>query len=141
MRKTIATVEADLAGCRELLHAARADYSIATAKLDAERKQSADALIKVAQQLSAKDKDVAALKSELFQAHQTIAVQKGYIARTLEDDNMRELGPVDVQPAPSNYPTGPQSRRGGVGFGSFEPDTYRNGASYGSDKPKPWHDR
>jgi len=134
-----AGLEVELSGVRHQMTVWRENAEKANADLKAVRAESAEALLKMGRQAAVRDQDIAALKAELFRAHQTIATQQGYIARTLEDDNMRELGPVESQPQPTNYPTGPQSRRGGISS-VYTGEQYQHGYSR-SDSTKAWHDR
>lgn len=136
MRKTIAFYEKEAADARAAFDTVVTDLKAARADAEKVAKQNLDAMLSLSQKLTARDKDVAALKQELFEAHQTIALQKGYLARVSEDDNMRELGPYKPESMPP-HDGQLQSRRSGPHAFSSE----MRAAWDNSRDRKPWHDR
>jgi hypothetical protein len=137
MRQTVAALVLDL----DLAKSELMEQVIAIAELRKELKAAESkheaALVKLSERANERTKDIAALKAELFEARQIIARQEGYIARALEDDNMRELGPsknlVPTPPQPE-----PQSRRMGVAGWNDNP-SFRSMAT--REVVRPWHDR
>lgn len=144
MRETIASLKEEIAGIRNRGLGMAATIEKLSKEIEAEKQKNAFDVITYMKRLENRDKDIAALKAELARAQRTIAMQQGYIARALEDDNMRELGPTPSEQIAPMTPK--QSRRMGIPVsGSLDGGNspYR-GAGYAGGNEKSdtaWHDR